>query len=1140
MSPVQRMGPRGHRASRFKKQQASSPLKREIVDTPNTSLLQGALYTMSTDDILQDEIPFNFDIPPSSSLTTPSSSSLAAQEKQLNALTDRVHTEALQRDEEYRADRALHGTERSYPRHFKNYVAWWEEDQLSQKAEWDKQCKEEADAQAEQRREAGIPEPSDLPPLEPFPYTPAEPITATKACLFLHYELSREKRGPGGKTSLPNTTVGKSSIKQTINSLEYYRFKRSRLPEYLAVPESQTKLREDPRICTIERSSQTSEAKRQETSQEMKAKATFTTDELVLMSKDYLLNPIGTSKRMSTVVALRNRTMLMFSTSMAFRGDNTRRVLLSDLNIEEVPMPDREGADMDRRVKALVVMSNQGKTNTTGRIDKHYAFRHRNVHLCPVSALAFYLFSLWHVFGRSPPNFVPSYTDKRASGDHGYRAWYSTLLFPPLRSATSDDTVPMSYENHRKQCNDQKEHLNLSHHASTHGGRSYTATTAIALGASTDSVRALGNWSFSGSWSLYNHSLPIDAMVAAAGCNGHQIDSYFVLRECIVPPNELLSSLFPWVDIEEAAYNSRILQKKEAKDGALRYLLNLLLYLRLVLAQDAAILYQESPNAPIFEYAPFNTDLFRSFAQSTVSNIREAKEHRRQYLQNLPATMQESFRGTLESSRLQALEYQRRIEESHHNMSASFGAMCGLMHTTIQVISAFTEHGTDGTSSSSRGKRKASTVPSASMADLQRAARDIVASQATKRVRYDSPASQLAHTSTGTGTPGTVGVAAVPNHPSRSVSNTSLAGIPPTLDSAVTNVGQTVNPSALLTPAMTVSEAPPIPVASGLGTTYSDRAFPVLRSDPDVFGRQIKALTDLEHRFGSGKLKEHVFEWRNDEWIPKDISLWKPPLCSTGEQILEMVWADFKDGIDGKFSLDQLAEHWGTRWRTNNSTIKTELSRRSKIVNLIRLLSDLPNWDNARAFQFLRETHPFHAKPRLEKCKAHKDRATFVFVFDGPNRPAIKRDCQVRQNLWWNDVVRGMIHMFGFRAHNAPGEAEAELAVLNHLGFIDAVFTTDSDTLVFGAQTVIKIITERGSRWNDEVEVFTSARIESEAHLSPGGLILFALLTGGDYDPSGLVNCGQVTALALCRCGFGDQLLDAARADTPILRSALK
>lgn len=38
----------------------------------------------------------------------------------------------------------------------------------------------------------------------------------------------------------------------------------------------------------------------------------------------------------------------------------------------------------------------------------------------------------------------------------------------------------------------------------------------------------------------------------------------------------------------------------------------------------------------------------------------------------------------------------------------------------------------------------------------------------------------------------------------------------------------------------------------------------------------------------------------------------------------------------------------------------------------------------------------------------------------------------------------------------APGEAEAELAVLNCLGYIDAVLTDDSDIFVFGARVIIR------------------------------------------------------------------------------------
>jgi len=38
----------------------------------------------------------------------------------------------------------------------------------------------------------------------------------------------------------------------------------------------------------------------------------------------------------------------------------------------------------------------------------------------------------------------------------------------------------------------------------------------------------------------------------------------------------------------------------------------------------------------------------------------------------------------------------------------------------------------------------------------------------------------------------------------------------------------------------------------------------------------------------------------------------------------------------------------------------------------------------------------------------------------------------------------------------APGEAEAELAYLNHIGIIDAILSDDVDNFLFGATMVIR------------------------------------------------------------------------------------
>ena len=64
----------------------------------------------------------------------------------------------------------------------------------------------------------------------------------------------------------------------------------------------------------------------------------------------------------------------------------------------------------------------------------------------------------------------------------------------------------------------------------------------------------------------------------------------------------------------------------------------------------------------------------------------------------------------------------------------------------------------------------------------------------------------------------------------------------------------------------------------------------------------------------------------------------------------------------------------------------------------------------------------------------------------------------------------------------------------------------------------------------NHVVVFTASEFGMpEINLTHGGLILIALLRGGDYDQAGLSGCGPKVAHGLAKCGFGDSLLSAAR-----------
>ncbi|KAG2128443.1 PIN domain-like protein [Suillus cothurnatus] len=167
-----------------------------------------------------------------------------------------------------------------------------------------------------------------------------------------------------------------------------------------------------------------------------------------------------------------------------------------------------------------------------------------------------------------------------------------------------------------------------------------------------------------------------------------------------------------------------------------------------------------------------------------------------------------------------------------------------------------------------------------------------------------------------------------------------------------------------------------------------------------------------------------------------------------------------------------------------------------------------------------------------------------LFVFDGPKRPLVKHGKRVSGKAHWLTTgMKNIIAAFGFEWRTAPGEAEAELAYLNRIGSIDAVLSDDVDNFLFGATMVIRnpsnmlsgnrahpVKNADGHDDGNHVVTYRASDLLShdDIHLSHGGCILIGLLAGGDYHQAGVQGCGKLIAAALARCGFGDQLLQAA------------
>lgn len=160
-----------------------------------------------------------------------------------------------------------------------------------------------------------------------------------------------------------------------------------------------------------------------------------------------------------------------------------------------------------------------------------------------------------------------------------------------------------------------------------------------------------------------------------------------------------------------------------------------------------------------------------------------------------------------------------------------------------------------------------------------------------------------------------------------------------------------------------------------------------------------------------------------------------------------------------------------------------------------------------------------------------------LFVFDGPHKPPFKRNKRTGPNIASipEFLAKQLLKQFGLPFHLAPGEAEAECALLQQRGVVDAVLSEDVDTLMFGSGLTLRNWSPEGTlktRTFTHVNLYDARKTkEGRSGLDRNGMILVALMSGGDYLPEGIPGCGAKTACEAARAGFGKELCTLGRKD---------
>lgn len=321
--------------------------------------------------------------------------------------------------------------------------------------------------------------------------------------------------------------------------------------------------------------------------------------------------------------ALRTALDFLMGHMMLLRGENRRYLQLADL----FPLPLKNEGPTP--CIALICVLDNGKMNKTGRIEYAGVVRNKNVFLCVISQLAFYLFYRWNIV-REP---VPSFQQRQQ--------WYDFHL---LRG--SKITSPLSYEVQLDWTNKAFDAANVKTLKKTHT-RGQGAREGEMGGVSEHQIRRAGRWNSDALTKSYLTHLPLEFVRVMAGFKPQPGD-FYLPRATVEPPLSLVRSLWPWVDQWQAwfgqnwdennvnplggsSYEELHLKdlspaEEDRDDLAGQGFLRLLKELRTIILQDSVLLRREFPDHPVWKDPLFVRDDYLRFTQEVELAVADVEE----------------------------------------------------------------------------------------------------------------------------------------------------------------------------------------------------------------------------------------------------------------------------------------------------------------------------------------------------------------------------------------------------------------------------------------------------------------------------------------------------------------------------------
>ncbi|KAI3655070.1 hypothetical protein MP228_000450 [Amoeboaphelidium protococcarum] len=339
--------------------------------------------------------------------------------------------------------------------------------------------------------------------------------------------------------------------------------------------------------------------------------------------------------------ALRMRSMILLSHFGMLRGQSVRAFEFADLTMVE------DNGNGGRKVVALILLINNGKTNYVNRQEYAQMTRASNVNICPVSSLAVYLFYRFNVSQCLFPDLsIPE-------------EWFQHKIFP---SSFRQPESELSYNAHRDMMKKVISLSGISASKVTHLTRKCAVNSAQAQEIDSGRLAAQGRWS-SDALSKCYMSVQWDNLVKLAGFSRKSL--YVIHRASITPSQELQMLIYPQLNsyLHLLEDNNQTLTTK--------LFIKTMLYLRIVLLQDAALLMESYPYLSLWNEPVFQTDQFRQFSQQVKAACLDAELSGSELLDRLAPELQRVTQSNFEELKSQLNSQSAMLQSLNNSLMQS-------------------------------------------------------------------------------------------------------------------------------------------------------------------------------------------------------------------------------------------------------------------------------------------------------------------------------------------------------------------------------------------------------------------------------------------------------------------------------------